>query len=108
MGCALPGACRSILETDPFLTGADYSVSVESTTRVADGAKSAAILMNASSPDEIAFGSSSTMLVENLARAIDKDILDDEEIIATGEHECNLFKKLIPVQVSKINIFQQM
>lgn len=28
------------------------------------------------------------MAVENLARALDKDILDDEEIIITGEHEC--------------------
>ena len=28
------------------------------------------------------------MAVENLARALDQDIRDDEEIIITGEHEC--------------------
>ena len=60
---------------------------MESTNRVAEGPKQTAALINAVSPDEIAFGPSSTMLVENLARAIDKDILDDEEIIITGEHE---------------------
>lgn len=70
-------------------------MSVESTNRVADGPKQTAILVNAASPDEIAFGPSSTMLVENLARAMDKDILDDEEIIITGEHECRNSQHLI-------------
>jgi len=37
------------------------------------------------------------MLVENLARAIDKDILDDEEIIVTGEHECEQQPRIEPV-----------
>ncbi|TDL13191.1 PLP-dependent transferase, partial [Rickenella mellea] len=70
--------------------GADYSVSVESTQRVNDGMKDTAVLINASSPNEIVFGSSSTSLVENLVRAIDSDIFDDEEIIITGEHEANV------------------
>ena len=70
--------------------GADYSVSVTSTQRVAYGAISTAELINASSPEEIIFGSSSTMLVENLARAMDKDILDTEELVITGEHEGSL------------------
>lgn len=67
--------------------GADYSVSVASTSRVNDGIEAARELLNAASVDEVAFGSSSTMLAENLARALDGDILDDEEIIITGEHE---------------------
>ncbi|KLO20452.1 PLP-dependent transferase [Schizopora paradoxa] len=76
--------------------GADYSVSATSTKRVADGAVSAALLINAASPEEIAFGSSSTMHVENLARALENDILADEEIIITPEHEsnCGPWKKL--------------
>ncbi|KAJ3489833.1 hypothetical protein NLI96_g1854 [Meripilus lineatus] len=69
--------------------GADYSVSVASTSRVNDGIEAARELLNAASVDEVAFGSSSTMLAENLARALDGDILDDEEIIITGEHEAN-------------------
>ncbi|KAI5118406.1 hypothetical protein M0805_002858 [Coniferiporia weirii] len=76
--------------------GADYSVSIASTTRAAEGAKATAELVNAVSPDEIAFASSSTMAAENLARALDADILDGEEIIITGEHEANAspWKKL--------------
>ena len=70
--------------------GADYSVSVESTNRVSLGCAAAATLFNATSPSEVALGSSSTMLSENLARAMEKDFLDDEEIIITGEHEGTL------------------
>ena len=67
--------------------GADYSVSVKSTQRVADGVEAARQLFNAASVDEISLGSSSTMLAENLARALEADVLSDEEIIVTGEHE---------------------
>ncbi|KAH9942236.1 PLP-dependent transferase [Epithele typhae] len=69
--------------------GADYSVSVASTTRVADGADAAREMFNAASADEVAYGSSSTMLVENLARAMDADVREGEEIVVTGEHESN-------------------
>ncbi|KAI0051002.1 PLP-dependent transferase [Auriscalpium vulgare] len=76
--------------------GADYSVSVTSTRRVAEGVQAAATLFNAGSPDEVAFASSSTMNMENLARALEGDVLSDEEIIVTGEHEANVgpWKKL--------------
>lgn len=67
--------------------GADYSVSVTSTQRVADGVDAARQLFNARSVDEVSLGSSSTMLAENLARALEADVLDGEEIIVTGEHE---------------------
>ena len=67
--------------------GADYAVSVESTKRVAEGCDAARELFHAESADEISLGSSSTMLMDNLARAMEKDFLRDEEIIVTGEHE---------------------
>ena len=67
--------------------GADYSVSAESTRRVSAGIAAAVELFNAASPDEIVFGASSTINLENLARSIEGDVLNDEEIVVTGEHE---------------------
>ena len=61
--------------------GADYAVSLTSTQRVAAGAEAARELFNADSADEVAYGSSSTMLVENLARALEADVLPGEEIV---------------------------
>ncbi|KAJ3496118.1 hypothetical protein NLJ89_g10529 [Agrocybe chaxingu] len=77
--------------------GADYSVSVQSTTRaVVDAPREAARLMNAASPDEIVFGMSSTMNLENLARSLDDDVKEGDEFILTEEHEANVgpWKKL--------------
>jgi selenocysteine lyase/cysteine desulfurase len=51
------------------------------------GRETAKVLFNASSVHEIALGSSSTMLLENLARAVEGDLGDEDEIIVTGEHE---------------------
>lgn len=67
--------------------GADYSVSVDSTKRVGDGLEAAKELFHAESVEEIVLGSSSTMLAENLARAMENDFLGGEEIIVTDEHE---------------------
>jgi selenocysteine lyase/cysteine desulfurase len=67
--------------------GADYRVSQTSTNRVNEGKEAAKVLFNAASSDEIVLGSSSTMSIENLARAIEHDVSDGEEIIITGEHE---------------------
>ena len=58
-----------------------------STQRVNLGKETVKILFNASSVHEIALGSSSTMLLENLARAIEGDLDDKDEIIVTDEHE---------------------
>ena len=66
---------------------AGYSASRTSTDRVDLGKEAARVLFNASSTDEIALGSSSTLLMENLARALEGDLGDDDEIIVTGEHE---------------------
>lgn len=75
--------------------GADYSVSVQSTARVGQGLEAARELFNAASTEEVSFGNSSSMLAENVARAIDADILDGEEIIVTGEHEGTLAYRLL-------------
>ena len=75
-----------LLRTNAQL-GADYAVSVASTRRVADGVEAARQLFNAAHTDEVAFGSSATMLAENLARALEGDFKAGEEIIVTGEHE---------------------
>ncbi|KAJ4479359.1 pyridoxal phosphate-dependent transferase [Lentinula aciculospora] len=70
--------------------GADYSVSMESTRRVMVEAPEAAMkLFNAHSPDEIVFGASSTINLENLARGMEDDIQAADEFILTGEHEAN-------------------
>jgi hypothetical protein len=44
-------------------------------------------LFGAESPDEIVFGASSTQNLENLARGLEKDVAEGDEIIITGEHE---------------------
>jgi len=67
--------------------GADYSVSVTSTKRTwLEPPAEAAKLFNAS-PEEIVFGSSSTLNLENLARGLEPDIKAGDEFIITGEHE---------------------
>lgn len=75
-----------LLNTNAQL-GADYSVSAESARRVTAGPVAAAELFNAASPNEIVFGPTTTMNLENLARSLEGDILDEEDIIVTGEHE---------------------
>lgn len=68
--------------------GADYSVSVESTRRsMTEAPEQAAKLFNARSPSELVFSSSSTMNLENLARALESDIKMGDEFIVTTEHE---------------------
>ncbi|KAG1725875.1 pyridoxal phosphate-dependent transferase [Suillus paluster] len=48
--------------------------------------------------DEIAFGPSSTMIVENIARALDNDIQPGDEFIVTYEHE-GFCCDLLPITV---------
>lgn len=69
--------------------GADYFVGMLSTQRVAEGSFSAAELFNAASIDEVGFGPSSTMIFENIARALENDIRPGDEFIITDEHEAN-------------------
>ncbi|KAG6373069.1 pyridoxal phosphate-dependent transferase [Boletus reticuloceps] len=69
--------------------GASYSVGVQSTQRVTDGSVAASLLFNAASVDEVGYGPSSTMVFENMARALDDDVHPGDEFIITGEHEAN-------------------
>ena len=67
--------------------GASYSVGVQSTQRVSDGSVAAALLFNAASVHEVGYGPSSTMVFENIARALEDDIHFGDEFIITEEHE---------------------
>ncbi|KAF9563571.1 selenocysteine lyase [Agrocybe pediades] len=89
--------------------GADYSVGQQTTKRVlVDGPKEAAKLFNAASPDEIVFGSSSTMNLENLARGLEPNMKEGDEFIITGEHEANNgpWKKLAARKGLDVKIWQ--
>lgn len=67
--------------------GADYSVGQLSNQRVAEGPIAAKELFNAADHNEIAFGASSTLLLENLTRSMDERIQKGDEFIITEEHE---------------------
>jgi cysteine desulfurase family protein (TIGR01976 family) len=69
---------------------ASYSVGVQSNQRVSDGSVAAELLFNAASVDEVGYGPSSTMVLENIARALDDDIQSGDEFIITEEHEANI------------------
>ncbi|KAK7455083.1 hypothetical protein VKT23_010954 [Stygiomarasmius scandens] len=75
----------------------DYSISIQSTQRVAEGRASAALLFNAAKPEQVILGGSSTANMENLLRQFDGDVnAGDEFILMDGEHEANngTWKKL--------------
>jgi selenocysteine lyase/cysteine desulfurase len=67
--------------------GGGDSVSKTAGDRVERGRETARILFNANSTQEVSFGSSSSLLIANLAKAIEGDFGDESEIIVTGEHE---------------------
>ncbi|KAJ8590014.1 hypothetical protein M405DRAFT_182906 [Rhizopogon salebrosus TDB-379] len=69
--------------------GADYSIGLLSSQCVAEGSVTAAELFNAASIKEVGFGPSTTMMFENIARALDNDIQPGDEFIITYEHEDN-------------------
>jgi len=88
LATAVERIAHYLLNTNVQL-GADYSISVSSTRRVNEGVEAARELFNAGSADEVVFGSSATMLVENLARAMETAFEAGDEIVITGEHEAN-------------------
>jgi len=59
----------------------------DSVSKTAGDRETARILFNANSTQEVSFGSSSSLLIDNLAKAIEGDFGDESEIILTGEHE---------------------
>ncbi|KIK62697.1 hypothetical protein GYMLUDRAFT_41615 [Collybiopsis luxurians FD-317 M1] len=68
----------------------DYSISRQSTARVTEGVKAAVELFNAESPERVILGASSTANMDNLARCLEDEISEgDELILMDGEHEAN-------------------
>ncbi|KAH0583242.1 Cysteine desulfurase [Termitomyces sp. J132] len=77
--------------------GAGYAVSVASTRRaVGEATEGAKRLFGARSADEVVFCASATMGLENLARGLEGDVCEGDEIVVTTEHEANVgpWKKL--------------
>lgn len=71
--------------------GASYDVSVWSGARVEEAQKKWAEVINASSPAEVAFGSSTTMLLQSLSRSFAKVLRPGDEVIVTNcDHEANI------------------
>lgn len=71
--------------------GASYSVSALATKRVAEVQNAGQLLLNTKLPSEIVVGSSSTMLLRQLAQAMLKNLEAGDEIIVTNcDHEANI------------------
>jgi len=71
--------------------GGSYEVSQKAAEALLDARKSAAQLVNASRPEEIIFGASTTVLLQNLARAMRSQFKPGDEIVVTiGDHESNI------------------
>ncbi|KAI9360342.1 cysteine desulfurase family protein [Zopfochytrium polystomum] len=80
---------RYLVSTNVQL-GASYATSRESGRLVDAGVAAAQVFVNAAAAEEVVMGSSTTQLVENLARAMEAKIEPHHEIIITNtDHEAN-------------------
>ncbi len=71
--------------------GGSYAISLAAAEALRDARAAAATLMNASRPDEIIFGPSTTVLLQNLARAMRSQLQPGDEVIVTmSDHESNI------------------
>lgn len=71
--------------------GASYSVSQESGRRVDEARKTWAKMLNAKFDEEIIFGSSTTQLLQNLAKSMALTFKAGDEVIVTNcDHEANI------------------
>ena len=71
--------------------GASYSVSQQATARVAEAQVRTAELLNASRPEEIVMGPTTTVLLQWLARAMTGQLRPgDEVIVSRADHESNI------------------
>ncbi|MBP3126090.1 cysteine desulfurase-like protein [Thalassospira sp. ER-Se-21-Dark] len=71
--------------------GGSYEVSQKAAEALMDARKAAAQWVNASRPEEIIFGPSTTVLMQNLARAMRSQFKPGDEIVVTiGDHESNI------------------
>ncbi|MBK9241044.1 MAG: cysteine desulfurase-like protein [Acidobacteria bacterium] len=82
---------RDYLLTSSVQTGASYGVSALASERLYAGQLAVAELVNASRPEEIVFGPSSTVMIQTLARAITPALSPgDELVVSMIDHEANI------------------
>jgi selenocysteine lyase/cysteine desulfurase len=91
-GSAILGSCIEKLKdyyTDSNVQiGGSYPASALCISRIREAAETTANLINANTPEEICFVSSTTQGMENLARAMEPTLKIDDEIIVTNtDHE---------------------
>jgi cysteine desulfurase family protein (TIGR01976 family) len=71
--------------------GGSYAVSQDAAKALYEAREAAMHLVNARRPEEIVFGSSTTALLQNLARAMQSQLSPGDEIIVTiSDHESNI------------------
>ncbi|RYE65899.1 MAG: cysteine desulfurase-like protein [Rhizobiaceae bacterium] len=71
--------------------GGSYAVSQAAAAALYESRTAAMNLVNASRPEEIVFGASTTQLLQNLARAMQSQLSPGDEIIVTvSDHESNI------------------
>jgi cysteine desulfurase family protein (TIGR01976 family) len=71
--------------------GGSYEVSQAAAAALYEARTAAMHLVNASRPEEIVFGNSTTALLQNLARAMHSQLSEGDEIIITiADHESNI------------------
>ncbi|MEO6299357.1 MAG: cysteine desulfurase-like protein [Paracoccaceae bacterium] len=71
--------------------GGSYDISLAAAAALREGREAAATLMNAGRAEEIIFGPSTTVLLQNLARAMRGQLKPGDEIIVTqADHESNI------------------
>lgn len=79
------------MTTTSVQTGASYVHSQRATSRLAEARARLALLVGAGRPDEIVIGPSTTVLCQNLARAMKGRLKPGDEIIVTAfDHESNI------------------
>src|SRR5690606_6700517 len=72
-------------------TGGSYEISVKAREAVEASRRAMVTLVNASRPEEIVMGPSSTVLLQNLSRAMAHQFQPGDEIIVTNsDHESNI------------------
>ncbi|MBB3945176.1 cysteine desulfurase family protein (TIGR01976 family) [Rhizobium skierniewicense] len=87
---ALERITTFLIETNVQI-GGSYEVSQNAAKALYEARTAAMHLVNASRPEEIVFGSSTTSLLQNLARTMQSQLSTGDEIIVTvSDHESNI------------------
>lgn len=85
------GKLNDFLYNKNAQTGGTYETSVAAAEALYKGRTSMARFINASRPEEIVFASSSTVALQNLAKALRSQLSEGDEVIVTiSDHESNI------------------